>query len=72
MPREAVAHAHRSGERGSGAARGEHPDRRQRHTFWHDANGRERMVGGKLAARQREHLLDLIRKQFTVEWPERA
>ena len=42
------------------------------HAVGYDAHGRKWMVGRKLPARQREHLLHLLRKQLAIERPERA
>src|SRR4030095_5396691 len=72
MSREAIPHAHRSGERSRGATRGEDPDRRQWHALRNDTHGGKWMVGWKLPGRQREHRPRLLGKQLSVERPQRT
>ena len=72
MSRKAIAQAYRPGERRRGAARGEHPDWWQHDAVGNHPHRRKWMVGRKLPARQREHLLQLLRKLLTIERPERA
>src|SRR5690606_13608211 len=64
---ECIAHPERPREARAGTTGAENPDRRERHVRGHRADAMERMVRGRVAAREHEQLLQLCGELLCIE-----